>query len=696
MIPVTAYAAPQGDSVDAFFAVVGAEPETAADLTVADVHAAISAGAPLQSDGERDTTSLMYVAGYNPDPDVMRALLAAGADVAVRDRHGWTALNFAAAFNTNPAVVRTLLAAGAETAASGDYEVLPARSVAGHSPVLDVISDMIDYGDVESPLSGGDATLMAAAAFNSNPEVIRTLLAAGVAVDEPIESGETALMAAAGLNTNPAVTQALLDGGAEVMARAEEGETALMAAAAFNENPDIVRVLLDAGADLHARDGGGETALMHAAANNENVDVIHALLDAGADVHARDEFGETVLMATAASNGNVAVIHALLDAGADPHAADDYGETALSAAASNENPDVIQALLDTGAELPPPNEYDGWTILMSAALSNRNPEALQALIDAGADPHARTEAGETALMIAASHNDRDVLQLLLDHGIEIDARDREGWSALMAAAAFNQDPQVGRLLLAAGAETKPGGSVGTRALIMPGWPEEITAAGEAIGEAGIAAFELTPGGEPAVLVAALYGQNLDVLQALIDAGADILGAHTKDGWTTAMAAAFNPNPDVMQFLIDAEVDIHARTRQGWTAVRYADRFNPNSLVTQTLLDAGARLEPGAAPVETAATPAMTCAGSVAVGEAPNSAELISDCEALLRASDALDGGAGVLNWDLDRRIGDWMGVSLRADRVIGLDLREAGLQGRIPQVLVRSPNWRIWTSATTS
>ena len=110
-------------------------------------------------------------------------------------------------------------------------------------------------------------------------------------------------------------------------------------------------------------------------------------------------------------------------------------------------------------------------------------------------------------MIAASHNDRDVLQLLLDHGIEIDARDREGWSALMAAAAFNQDPQVGRLLLAAGAETKPGGSVGTRALIMPGWPEEITAAGEAIGEAGIAAFELTPGGEPAVLVAALYGQK---------------------------------------------------------------------------------------------------------------------------------------------------------------------------------------------
>ena len=511
---VNAGAAPQSDSVDAFFAVVGRELESASDLTVADVRAALSAGAPLRASGERDTTPLMYVAGYNPDPDVTRTLLGAGAEVSVRDTHGWTALMFAAAFNSNPAVVQSLLDAGAETAESREYEAMPYRYVTGYSDILGFMPTLIETGDVDSPIRGGDAALMAAASFNLNPETVRVLTDAGAAVNGPISGGGTALMSAAGLNPNPAVTQAL--------------------------------------------------------------------------------------------------------------------------------------------------------------------------IDAGADPHARTEAGETALMIAASHNDRDVLQLLLDHGIEIDARDREGWSALMAAAAFNQDPQVGRLLLAAGAETKPGGSVGTRALIMPGWPEEITAAGEAIGEAGIAAFELTPGGEPAVLAAALYGQNLDVLQALIDAGADILGAHTTDGWTAAMAAAFNPNPDVMQFLIDAGADIHARTRQGWTAVRYADRFNPNSLVAQTLLDAGARLEPGAEPVQTAATPEMTCAGSVAVGEAPNSAGLISDCEALLRASDALDGGAGVLNWDLDRRIGDWMGVSLRADRVIslrGLYLHHNRLTGSIPSTL---------------
>ena len=119
--------------------------------------------------------------------------------------------------------------------------------------------------------------------------------------------------------------------------------------------------------------------------------------------------------------------------------------------------------------------------------------------------------------------------------------------------------------------------------------------------------------------AALYGQNLDVLQALIDAGADILGAQYDGRMTAAMAAAFNPNPDVMQFLIDAGPTFtRVRGRAGPPSDTQT-RFNPNSLVTQTLLDAGAR--PGER-VETAGTPEVTCAGSVAVGEAPNSAGLV--------------------------------------------------------------------------
>ena len=218
-------AAPRSDSVDAFFAAVGAEPESASGLTFADVRAAVSAGARLQAVGERDTTPLMFVAGYNPDPEVARALLAGGADVAARDAHGWTALMFAAAFNANPDVARALLDHGAEISASSEYEAVPFRSIAGHNPIVDFMPTLIEAGDVDSPVRGGDAALLAAASFNMNPEIVRVLTDAGAEVNTPVDGGGTALMAAAGLNPNPAVTQALIDAGADLMARTDEGET---------------------------------------------------------------------------------------------------------------------------------------------------------------------------------------------------------------------------------------------------------------------------------------------------------------------------------------------------------------------------------------------------------------------------------------------------------------------------------------
>ena len=52
---------PKDSSVEGFFAVLGSEPDSVPDLTVADVRAAIAAGAPLQASRARDTTPLMYV-----------------------------------------------------------------------------------------------------------------------------------------------------------------------------------------------------------------------------------------------------------------------------------------------------------------------------------------------------------------------------------------------------------------------------------------------------------------------------------------------------------------------------------------------------------------------------------------------------------------------------------------------------------
>ena len=54
-----------------------------------------------------------------------------------------------------------------------------------------------------------------------------------------------------------------------------------------------------------------------------------------------------------------------------------------------------------------------------------------------------------------------------------------------------------------------------------------------------------------------------------------------------LAAAFNADPDVVQALIAAGADVAARDGDGWSALMYAAAHNHNAVVAQLLLAAGA-------------------------------------------------------------------------------------------------------------
>ena len=65
-------------------------------------------------------------------------------------------------------------------------------------------------------------------------------------------------------------------------------------------------------------------------------------------------------------------------------------------------------------------------------------------------------------------------------------------------------------------------------------------------------------------------------------------------------------------------------------------------------------------------------------------ELLADCEALLAAREVLR-GAGILDWSVTRSISSWEGVTVdtTSNRVTGLNLLNASLDGRIPSSLGR-------------
>ncbi len=129
----------------------------------------------------------------------------------------------------------------------------------------DVQAALEKGADVSERGFHGMTPLIAAAAFNQNPEVILLLLKAGADIEaRDSEYGSTALVWAAFSNQNQEATSTLLKAGADVNARTKDGGTPLTAAANGNQNPEVIMVLLNAGADAKVKDNSGKTAFDYA------------------------------------------------------------------------------------------------------------------------------------------------------------------------------------------------------------------------------------------------------------------------------------------------------------------------------------------------------------------------------------------------------------------------------------------------
>ena len=104
--------------------------------------------------------------------------------------------------------------------------------------------------------------------------------------------------------------------------------------------------------------------------------------------------------------------------------------------------------------------------------------------------------------------------------------------------------------------------------------------------------------------------------------------------------------------------------------------------------------PEATPTpEAASTPEQACANGVAVADPEAHPGLVADCEALLRAKDALRGDAS-LDWGGGLAVEEWEGVAVSGEppRVTGLYLWDKGLTGSIPRELRRLRLNAVWLS----
>jgi uncharacterized protein len=390
------------------------------------------------------------------------------------------------------------------------------------------------------------------------------------------EAGNLSLVDAAKLGDREAV-RSLLAGRTKKDLAGVEGTAALIWAATRNDVA-MADILLSAGANVKAANEYGATALYAAAAHADPA-VTEKLLAAGADANTHLLSGETPLM-EAARRGNLATLRVLLSGGANPNAQEvNGGQTALMWGISERHSAVTEELVRRGADIGARSKR-GFTPLMFAAQQGDAASA-RILLTAGAKPNdVMPRTGFTSLLVASAMGRSEVVSLLLDKGSDPNAVDANGWTSLHHAARERDGVGIVRALLAHGA--KPN-------VRLRRERPTVTVNG----------LDLQ-GATPLALAANL--NNLDVVKALVDGGADPL-IPTEQNTTPLMLAAgagtdvVRPRPTeeretalpTVKFLVERGADVHGTGQFGWTALHAAAYQGLNDVI-EFLVGKGAKID----------------------------------------------------------------------------------------------------------
>lgn len=348
-----------------------------------------------------------------------------------------------------------------------------------------------------------------------DPKAFDTLLQQHADINAAAPDGATALAWASFLDER-AMAEKLIDQGAKVNTAGDYGETPLTLALA-NNDAGLAAKLLNAGADPKAARWNGETALMIAAGAGSAAEV-KLLLDRGVDPNGAEPRNLQNALMWASSEGHVEVVGLLIERGAHVNAATKSGFTPLIFAALKNDSTVVKRLLAAGA-----NANDGipdGTKVLTIAESKRGHAAALALLDGGADPNVSDKDKKTPLHMAAEAGALDLVKKLIAKGAKVDAR------------------------------------------TGPGKEEEYRPAS----------------GEQTPLLLAARNNHVDVMRALIEAGADpkLKG---QDGASLLLAASLSGCAPAAKYAYEFDKDVKAVDLRGRTAM-HESVANPGSGATQ--------------------------------------------------------------------------------------------------------------------
>ena len=473
------------------------------------------------------------------------------------------------------------------------------------------------------------------------PYVETTQMAFGILLSECVHADHTAWMC----------TEVLLQYWKSVcsnVAMVPHGQEDLegRACPAMWADPAVCQVLSDVGADIETKDDMGRSPL-HWACRSGALDVVKLLVKASAEVRATDNEGYTCLMC-ASHHGHTETVRYLVGLkDVDVNHISDDGRSALVSAVRQEHADVVKVLIDAGADIERKGD-DGRSLLVA---SSANLQIVKMLVKAGAgvratsnegntclifatyrghtetvrylvglpqvDVNHKNNKGLTALHCAANHNQADAMEVLIDAGADIEAKDDDTGSSPLH---LSRGLDVAKLLVKAGAEVRATDNKGYTCLMCASYEGHTETVRYLVGLKDVDVNHISDDGRSA-LFSAVRKKHADVVEVLIDAGADIerkgndgrspllvassanlqivkmlvkagagVRATSNEGTTCLIFATYRGHTETVRYLVGLpQVDVNRKNNKGLTALHCAANHN-HADVMEVLIDAGADIE----------------------------------------------------------------------------------------------------------
>ena len=389
---------------------------------------------------------------------------------------------------------------------------------------------------------------VADAAMRGQTEVVRSLLSQGADVNAAHGDGMTALHWAAERG-DAAIAEMLIYGGASVHGVTRIGQYTPLHLAGRSGSDRVVGLLVDAGADVSAVTTNSGATPLHLAAGSGNAKSVAILAENGADVNARESAWQQTPLIFAASLNRVEVIKELLAQGADPGIASEAMDLQLQGqldrAASQRYTEALAGFVAEEGKVTAAgsNSFSGEVDqprvrtpgeMQAATLAARRiyeagvvPEGVEEDPRArGRDPGILHQGGLTPLLHAVRQGHLEAVEVMLDGGADIDQVSVGDGTSPLLMAAINSQFDVALLLVERGADpnvvSELNGIAPLWATINARWqPRTRFPQPQALGQQN--------------------STYLDVMEALLEAGADADHRTTKHPWYMVYTGCGNGN-----------------------------------------------------------------------------------------------------------------------------------------------------------